>query len=397
MIVSQENWMTMGGGAAALFIPRPAQKPLADQSFSRNGIRYVPVTQPYWLNMSIPFSTPGVTSENATAYTDNQNFPLFVRGAWSNMENDATDVRVRMAVSNTDANWSTNPLLIGAVAGRRELARPLLRYPHGYILPAQSTLRGDFTNSPTNAQDGTSKLVFWCERPETQAIVPVLDARDYWVDVSLNLAGAATATGSAISSQIQHPILIRGAITNAHPLTTIRIFDTQKNIAWSNTKLPIGAFAGIDDGTDVEQYIMYPKPYLLDGNSTLLVEWTNGGGEEVTGRYINFIGERILRQPGKHQIQAPPQIQPGDAPSATPVPPVQPGPVKQPPIQYVPPPPPQAAPPPQAPPAAPPPPGESWYLAGAIVDRQRGIVIETYEDIMSGRRRQQTRMLEPGE
>lgn len=389
MIVAQENWMTMGGGASAIYIPRPGAKPLPDQAFSRNGIRYVPVTQPYWLNMPIPFSTPGVASENAVAFTDNQNFPLFVRGGWSNMEDTAPDVRVRMAVSNTDANWSTNPLLIGAVAGRRELARPLLRYPHGYSLPAQSTLRGDFTNSPTDPQDGTSLLVFWCERPETQAIVPVLEARDYWVDVSLNLSGAATNTGTARSSQIQHPILIKGAITNADPLTTIRIFDTQKNIAWSNTKLPIGAFAGIDDGTDVEQYIMYPKPYLLDANSTLLIEWTNGGGAEVTGRFLNFIGERILRQPGKADIQAPPQVQPSGSPTATPAPVVQP-PQAQPPRM----PPIVPQPTPQAPPAQS---GVSEFLIGSIVDRPNGIVYETYENIMTGQRRQVRRALEAWE
>jgi hypothetical protein len=383
MIVPTQDWMLMGGGAAAIYIPRPALKPLADQAFSRGGIRYVPVTQPYWLNMTIPFTS--TASENITAYTDNQNFPLFLRSGWTNMESDATDVRVRMAVSNTDYNWSNNPLLIGAVSGRKELAKPHFRYPHGYFLAAQSTLRGDFTNSPTTPQDETSRLIFWCERPETQAIVPIVEARDYWVDVSLNLAGAATATGTARSSQIQNPILIKGAITNADPLTMVRIFDTQRNVAWSTEKLPIGCFAGIDDGTDVEQYIMYPKPYLLDGNATLLIEWTNGGGAGVTGRYLNFIGERILRQPGKHEIQTPPQVAPSSSPTATPVPlPAQQQPTKQPPIT------PQVAPPQQGA-------GESWQLVGAIADRPAGVVYETYQNIINGEMRRQTRRLEAWE
>lgn len=324
-IVAEQDWMLMGGGASAIVIPRPNQQPLPDSAFTRRGVRYVPVTQLYWTSMDIGFSTPGVASEQAIAFTNNQNFPLFVRGGWTNM--DAIDVRVRVAVSNTDANWSTNAVLIGAIAGRKTLARPMLYYQHGYSLPAQSTLRGDFTNSLVDPQDGTSKVVFICERPETQMIVPILQARDYWLDVSLNLAGAATATGDAISSQIQHPILIRGAVTDAHPLTTIRIFDTQKNIAWSNQKLPIGCFAGIDDGTDVEQYIRFPKPYLLDANSTLRVEWTNGGGAGVTGRFLNFIGERILRQPGKDEIDPPSQIAPTPSPTAQPAP-SSPGPPK---------------------------------------------------------------------
>lgn len=283
-------------------------------------IRVVAVTQLFFLNMPIPFSDPGLASEQRTATADQQNFPLYLRAAWTNMA--APDVLLQIQVSSTERYWSVRPELIGTYAGRSNLVHPQLYYRRGYFLPSQTAIQGLFTNSPTAPEDNTSRIVWMCERPEQQAKVAVSRSMDFRLGVALQLSGGAGARDTAESQQIAEPLLIYGATTNADPLTEIKITDNQKNISWSKNPLPIGAFAGIDDGSNVQNIVKYPKPYLLAPNSSLEVEWVNNGAD--TGKYITFLAEKIMSQTG-----APPINVPQQPPAPGPLPPGQQPPARQ--------------------------------------------------------------------
>ena len=261
----------------------PGRRPPNDREPGPGKPRQVTAVDLFWLDMDVEFTS--TSGEQKQGGTNVENFPNLIRGAWS----DLSAARVRFRDSSSGLPLSTVPAPLLTLAGNSDKVHPMLYWRRPLYLPAQSSLLGDFTN---DGAEPAGQVVFLCERPGAEIEVPVFETRQYVAVIDLALSGGATGTGVKFTTQIDFDLLIYGAYsTSAGAL--IRLQDTQRRNNWSATQLPVGAFCGVNDGSNVQPIMYYPRPYLLRRNSTLMAEWTNAGNE--TGKYLAFVCERILR------------------------------------------------------------------------------------------------------
>lgn len=262
----------------------PKQKPPNEPWSPFGRAREVRVTQYYWLPMPVPFTA--TAGEQKQAASQPQQFPLLIKGAWS----DLTEVRARFVGTATGIPLSTQQVPLLTEVGNSDLAHPLLYWRKPYFLQANSSLSADFTN---DGGEEAGTVVFYCERPNLDQIVPVKETMPYNLLLDLGLDGVANSTGNATTQQIEYDLLIYGALSTSLSMK-VRFVDSQQNIAWSQSKLPIGAFAGIQDpGVNVQPIIYFSTPYYLPRNASIMAEWENTGSED--GGFVSFICERILR------------------------------------------------------------------------------------------------------
>jgi hypothetical protein len=148
-------------------------------------------------------------------------------------------------------------------------------------------IQGEFIN---DAAEAAGVVVFLCYRADIVREVEAREMVEYRAVANLGLTGTATTTGSARTTEVEHPLLIRG-IHSTSTGATIRIIDSVMNMPWSTVPLPVSAYAGILGNPS--PIIYYPLPYYLPARGSLVVEWINTGAE--TGKFIEFVAERILR------------------------------------------------------------------------------------------------------
>jgi len=242
-----------------------------------------------------------------------------MRAAWTDL------VAPRVVLTDTSYGniWSNEKVPISAIAGRSDQSHPLIYLRRPYILLANSVLRGDFIDDA--GTEGAGQLIWVCERPDSEITVSVAASREWYWEIDLGLSGGPTSTNRATSQPVNEDILIYGAISTSTG-ALIRIVDNSTNNGWSDDKLPVGAFAGIDGQS--EPIVWYPQPYYVKHNTSMIIEWQNSGSE--TGKFFTFICERILR--AGSQADEPTPVRP--TPRPVPVTPRPPG--NQPPIQIVP-------------------------------------------------------------
>jgi hypothetical protein len=276
------------------FVPAPPQGPGGKP-------RQVRVSQYYFLQMTVPFTS--VAGENKIAATVVEQFAMRVRAAWS----DLTRPRVRLIGNMAGDPLSSVQVPLRTFASNSSLYDPLLIWRRPFLLSGGSGLRGEFINDGTEAA-GT--VVFFTERPETDSFVFVQDAQHYVALLDLGLTnGATTQTVNPASLQIDHDLIVYGALSTVANIT-VRFQDSRTNVPWSRNRLPIGAFAGISNTTNPAAIMWYPTPYYLHRNSSISADILNAGGE--SGGYIAFICERVLNEASSEtsQPQPTPIIQP---------------------------------------------------------------------------------------
>lgn len=256
--------------------------PTDPRSASRRRVPDVRVTQYYFLDMAVPFTSAQGQAINAS--TESKNFPLLVKGAWANTQSSL----VRLYNNATGESLSTNQVPIHGWAGYSAGAYPMLRWLRPFYLQPDNTLSADFINA---GAEPASHVVFYSERPDYDRVVKVNDSIDYRLLLSLNLDGVLNSQSEQVTQQIDFDVLIWGALATVQN-ALVRFSDTRTNSAWSKNRLPVGAFAGIDNGSNVTPFMMYPTPYLLARNTSIQVETQNAGSE--TGGYVEFLCERIL-------------------------------------------------------------------------------------------------------
>src|SRR5215216_575152 len=252
------------------------------QEGRRNGVKEVRACQPYWLNLSVPFTSQA--GETKAGSTNTENFDVSIRGAWTDLE----DIRARLYTTGTSLPWSTSPVPLLSIAGRTDLAHPMQYFRKPFTVGAQSAIRGDFIN---DGGEAAGRVVFLGERTEKDIEVEFKTSRAYWLLLDLGLTGGATTTGQPVTNSIEYPLLVYGMLSTSASMS-VRFFDTSENYAFSADKLPIGAFAGIRASGNVQPIVYFPKPYFLPSRATIRAEWTNTGSE--SGKYVAFICERIL-------------------------------------------------------------------------------------------------------
>ncbi len=247
--------------------------------------RLVQAAQLLWVDLAIPFT--GSAGESVPAGTKTPNYDLIVKGGWTNVDQS----RIRLVGQTADTPFSPFEVPILSLFGASRLSQPMRYWRRPYFLPAGANITANVINDGAQqAGDG----VFLCERPGTSydKIQPVNRSRIYQVPIALGLAGAG-AIGGAESQAAEDPTLLWGA-TSTSTGALIQIRDNQNDIAWSSDKLPVGAFAGIDDGSLVQPIMYFSKPYLLGAQAQIVINWTNLGNE--SGKFFTFIGERVLPQ-----------------------------------------------------------------------------------------------------
>lgn len=243
--------------------------------------RDVRCTQFFFSNMPVAFT--GSAGENANAGTFIEQFPMAVRGAWSNL----TDARVRLTEASSGSLVSSEQVPILGLAGNSDLVFPLYYWKKPLLLPPNAQLRGDFIN---DGGEEAGNLVFFVERPDLEIRVPVRETKEFRLLLNLGLESADTTTVlNAQTQQVDYDLLVYGALSTSTGCE-IRFLDTRQNINWSAQKLPIGAFAGIVGNP--QPIMRYDTPYYLPRNTAIRAEYVNTGAE--TGKFVEFICERIL-------------------------------------------------------------------------------------------------------
>ena len=111
----------------------------------------------YWLMINL-----GLTG-GATATGEIESLPMdkpvLIYGASSS----STGALIRISDTSLNTSWSSGKLPVGAFAGIQASGnpQPVIRYPKPYFLPAQATIRVEWTNA--GAESG-KYLIFACER-----------------------------------------------------------------------------------------------------------------------------------------------------------------------------------------------------------------------------------------
>jgi len=282
-----------------------------------DGERRVRASLPFWFPMSVPFSSQ--VGQNVSATFEGKNFDLEMRAAWTDL------VAPRVVFSDTSYGliWSNEQAPLLAYAGQKELTHPLKYLRRPYLLLANSMLRGNFIDD--SGAEVAGKVIWACERPDKEVVVKVTASREWeWV-IDLGLTGGPTSTGRAKTQPVAEDILIYGAISTSSG-ALVRILDDATNEGWSDDKLPVGAFAGIQG--EISPVVWYPEPYYVKRNTSMIIEWQNSGSE--TGKFFTFICERIIR--AGSQADTPTPVTPVSPTPVNPVNPVTP----QPPVQQQP-------------------------------------------------------------
>jgi hypothetical protein len=246
--------------------------------------RHVTTAKFFWLNMSVGFtSTSGEQKQGVTLV---EQFPLLIRGAWSGL----TGPLVQFVSGATGVPLSTLPVQGRTYWGNTVLAHPLNIWRKPYLLPGNTSLRCQFTNTGAEAAGNVN---FMCERPDQYSSVQVHETQYYILHLDLGLTGGATQTGNASTQQIEYDLLIYGALSTSTGMTCT-FLDTMLNQRWSAQNLDIGSFAGVSSGsTNVQPIMYYPTPYFLPRQDSIRVDWVNAGAE--SGKFVEFICERIMR------------------------------------------------------------------------------------------------------
>jgi len=258
---------------------RPPHEPMSPQGRARR----VRCTQYFWLDMPVAFT--GTLGEQKQAATLPKNFPLLIRGAWS----DLTDPRVQLTNNSTGVPLSTLQVPLLTLAGNTDLVHPLLFWRRPFLLKANTSLRGSFLN---DGDEDAGDVVFFCERPDLDFEVPVIETASYELLLELGLDGVASSTGNTQTQQVEYDLLIYGALSTSIGITA-QFTDTRLNQAWSSDELPIGAFAGVVGNP--QPIVYYSTPYFLPRNTSIKVKFTNNADDPETGKFISFICERILQ------------------------------------------------------------------------------------------------------
>lgn len=259
----------------------PRRRPPAEEPGKK---RDVTCCQPYWLDMVVDFTS--TAGEQQQAATEMQNFPMSIRGAWTNLQ----DVRVQLASSQFGSTWNAQQVPILSVAGASDLVHPMLYWRRPFPLDANHIITGVFTN---DGAEPAGNLVFFAEKTEEQLIVTVEETATYWNLIDLGLSGGASGVGKPFTAPLEFPLLVYGILSTSTGMT-LRIVDTSNGYAWSQEELPVGAYAGIQNpGTTVQPIIYFPRPYFLKPNASLRAEWTNAGAE--TGKFLSFLCEKVVR------------------------------------------------------------------------------------------------------
>lgn len=242
---------------------------------------YVECTQFFFLQMSVPFT--GTAGQNTSAGTFLEQFPMEVRGAWT----DLASARVLFTEQKSGEKLSPEAVPILSLVGASDKTHPMYYWHEPLLLPANAQLRGTFIN---DGGEEAGTVVFFCSRPDLKIDVPVIATKEYRVVLDLGLDSDDTTTiQTAQTQQVDYDLIIRGASSTVDGVE-IQFLDTRQNIQWSSERLPIGAFAGID--TEVNPIMRYAKPYYLPRNSTIKANYVNTGAED--NGFVTFICERIL-------------------------------------------------------------------------------------------------------
>lgn len=241
----------------------------------------VECTQFFFLNMDVPFT--GTAGQNISAGTFLEQFPMEVRGAWTNL----TSARVLFTEQKSGEKVSPEPVPILSLVGASDKTHPMYYWHEPLLLPANAQLRGSFIN---DGGEQSGRVVFFCSRPDLLINVPVILSKEYRVVLDLGLDSADTTTlMNAQTQQVDYDLLIYGASSTVSGVD-IQFLDTRQNIQWSAERLPIGAFAGIQ--SEVSPVMRYAKPYYLPRNSTIKANFVNSGAE--SDGFVTFVCQRIV-------------------------------------------------------------------------------------------------------
>lgn len=269
----------------------------------------VKAAQFFFLNMAVPFTSTG--GESVIAATVTKYFPLVIRAAWANL----TQPRIAVRSQSTGIPISTVPVPLLTLAGNTNLVHPLTYWERPYYLAPGANLQAQLINDGAEA---AGLITFFCERPDREQLIPVIETREYILLLDLGLTGGATTRGTVQTQAIDYDLLIYGALSTSASATVL-FTDTGSNNAWSSVGLPIGAFAGIRASGNVQPIVYYSKPYFLAANTTIQCDWLNVGSE--SGKYIAFVCERIVNGGEVRSENQPPVISPTPVITAQPPPP----------------------------------------------------------------------------
>lgn len=241
----------------------------------------VECTQFFFLQMDVGFT--GSTGQNISAGTFLEQFPMEVRGAWSNL----TSARVLFTEQKSGEKLSPEAVPILSLVGASSKTHPMYYWKEPLLLPPNAQLRGMFIN---DGGEQAGQVVFFCSRPDLMINVPVIATKEYRIVLDLGLDSDDTTTVlTAQTQQVDYDLLIYGASSTVSGID-IQFLDTRQNIQWSSERLPVGAFAGIQ--TQVSPIMRYAKPYYLPRNSTIKATFVNAGAED--NGFVTFYCERIL-------------------------------------------------------------------------------------------------------
>lgn len=248
----------------------------------QGGRRTVRAALPYWFPIVVPFTSQA--GQNLTAVFNGKNFDLEMRAAWT----DLVTARLQLSDTSYGLIWSNDKVPITVVAGRTNKTHPLLYLRKPYLLLANSILRADLIDDAGTEVAG--QIIWACVRPDTEVGVQVEASREWYWAVDLGLTGGTGNTNRVTTRPVNEDVLIYGAMSTSTG-SLIRIIDDHTNIGWSDDKLPVGAFAGIEG--QISPIVWYPQPMYVPRNTSMIIEWQNAGAE--TGKFFTFVCERILR------------------------------------------------------------------------------------------------------
>jgi hypothetical protein len=211
-----------------------------------------------------------------------QQFPMDIRSAWSQL----TEALVQFTLNITGEFFSQFPVPGLGWWGNSDLIHPQLRWRRSLRLPENAQLRGNLKNI---GSESAANIVFFCQRPDITFDVKINESREFRLLLDLGLNGIAQEQAPVQTQQIEYDLLVWGMHSTTSTINVL-FRDTYMNINWSEKKLPIGAYAGIQG--QPEPIIWFPIPYYLPRNTTLRAEFDNDA--EETGQYIELICERKL-------------------------------------------------------------------------------------------------------